>query len=182
MDDPRPAMRNPIRAFVLAPLLLAVACGGEGPNPSAPQAAALTLDIDRIAAAGADRVHWGSSLTGVWGDAVSKNEADTWGGNLILAQSQDAVTGVSTTGGSIWSGRFQKGVLKADYRVEGKYAGTVVLRLSSNGSKLSGHWESGGGTGNYTAYRVARPDAAAFAGHIREKMGDKVKIIRSQSH
>ena len=76
---------------------------------------------------------------------------------------------------------FRGGVITANYTFtpQGKFKGTIQLRLSSDGSSLIGTWEShlGGGSGDYSAYRVRRVNKSALVEHLRDRFGDLVDIV-----
>jgi hypothetical protein len=88
---------------------------------------------------------------------------------------------VSTTGNSLWFGEFRGGVITANYTFtpQGTIKGTIQLRLSSDGSSLTGTWESRkyGGSGAYSAYRASRVDKSALVEHLRDRLGDLVDIV-----
>jgi hypothetical protein len=131
--------------------------------------------MDRIIEASSDQTNWPETVTGVWGDANAAFEDASFAGYLVLVDDGGRITGVSTTGNSIWRGRFVNGVLTATYN--GQYGnGSVRLELSDDGSTLTGTWESGDSRGTYTAVRATQIDRNELINHLQERMGEWLEI------
>lgn len=147
------------------------------PAPVAPPP--VELDLDQILAGNADQENWPNTVTGVWGDASATTRETTTTGYLLLLEGENGqVIGVSTTGDSIWTGRFLDSILSASYRHNGEISGNLRLRLSPDGQELSGDWTTVDGTrGTYAAYRASRISKETIIARIKESFGDRVTLV-----
>jgi len=113
------------------------------------------FDINAVVHASQVRSYWTQSITGVWSNATSVEGSSTSNGILVLYESGGQVIGFSTTSDSKWTGTWDvtKKILNASYVNKYDITGTLVLKLSSDGSKISGTWSATGGSGIYKAFR-----------------------------
>jgi len=113
------------------------------------------FDINAVVHASQVRSYWTQSITGVWSNATSVEGSSTAKGILVLYEFGGQVIGFSTTYDSKWTGTWDvtKKILNASYVNKYDITGTLVLKLSSDGSKISGTWSATGGSGIYKAFR-----------------------------
>lgn len=141
----------------------------------------ITIELTEILEVASNSKNWNYSVTGIWGKAKAQQRGRTaTDGYLFLYERDGVVEGVSTTQGSIWSGTFSEGVLKAEYVNEFKRRGAVEMTLSADGADLVGEfWAIDGidsGRGRYTAHRSLEVDPETVIAHLKERLGKGVVI------
>ena len=126
------------------------------------------------------RSNWPHSVTGIWGDAKSKEANEAHVGYLVLFEEGGQAIGVSTTMSSVWTGEFRDGNLLADYINKHHVIGKVWLKLSPDGASLSDEWwteEQKRQGGVYAAYRSTQISKSLLFEHICQRFGAGILVV-----